>query len=455
MKRCISPLPETVLALVLAAIVLVPSVGRAEAPYNLAWSRQIGTSADDSSVSVAVDGLGNAFISGVTNGSLGGTNAGLEDAFLTKYDSAGNLAWSRQIGTSGGDRSHSVALDGLGNVFISGFTFGNLGGTNAGNTDAFLTKYDSAGNLVWSRQIGTSGFDSSSSVAVDGLGNAFISGYTNGSLGGTNAGSYDAFLTKYDSAGNLAWSRQIGTSARDESYSVAVDGLGNAFISGGTTGSLAGTNAGNFDAFLTKYNSAGNLLWSRQIGTSETDLSVSVAVDGLGNAFISGYTFGSLGGTNAGSNAGSEDAFLTKYNSAGNLLWSRQIGTSARDLSSSVAVDGLGNAFISGFTRGSLGGTNAGSEDAFLTKYDSAGNLLWSRQIGTSATDQSAEVAVDGLGNAFISGYTFGSLGGTNAGNRDAFLVKFAPVPVPEPSSIVLLGIAGVALAGVRVRRRR
>ena len=177
-------------------LIMLPACGlaRGESPYPIAWTRQLGTSSDDGSRSVAVDVAGNAFISGWTLGDLGGTNAGGYDAFLAKYDSDGNWLWSRQLGTSSDDESRSVAVDGAGNAFISGFTEGDLGGTNDGNYDAFLAKYDSDGNQQWSSQLGTSNNDSSYSVAVDGAGHAFISGYTNGSLGGTNAGSYDAFL---------------------------------------------------------------------------------------------------------------------------------------------------------------------------------------------------------------------------------------------------------------------
>ena len=184
--------------------------------------------------------------------------------------------------------------------------------------------------------------------------------------------------------------------------------------------------------------------WTAQIGTSSDDLSCSVAVDASGNAYISGNTSGSFGGTNAGR----YDAFLTKFDASGNELWSQQIGTSSDDLSRSVAVDASGNAYISGWTGGSLGGTSAGITDAFLSKFDASGNELWSQQIGTSSGDVSYSMAVDATGNAYISGYTEGSLYGTNAGGQDAFLIKYE---VPEPAMLSLLMLGGVAI----LRRKR
>ena len=340
------------------------------------------------------------------------------------------IAWIRQLGTSSGDGSYSVAVDGEGNAFISGYTGGDLAGPNAGGeSDAFLAKYDSGGILLWARQRGTSDRDGSYSVAVDAEGNAFISGSTYGDLGGANAGESDAFLAKYDSGGNLLWTHQLGRAKWDYNWAVAVDADGNAFISGSTFGNLGGANAGWSDAFLAKYDSDGNLLWTRQLGTSTYDYSYSVAVDAEGNALVSGVTYGSLGGSSAGSN----DAFLAKYDSDGNLLWTQQLGTSSGDSSTSVAVDASGNAFISGYTEGSLGGANAGRTDAFLSKFDSHGNLLWTQQLGTSRHDPSRSVAVDGSGNVFIGGQTGGTLGGSSAGYGDAFLVKFQ---APDPPTV-------------------
>jgi len=127
---------------VLAVVVIVSfaaGAAWAEQAYDLAWVRQIGTTADDTSSSVVVDGLGNVYISGTTTGSLGGPNdGGMRNAFLAKYDSSGSLLWIRQMGATDSD---SVAVDGLGNAYISGGTYGSLDGPQMGNGDAFLAKF--------------------------------------------------------------------------------------------------------------------------------------------------------------------------------------------------------------------------------------------------------------------------------------------------------------------------
>jgi hypothetical protein len=428
-------------------LVFMVSLAQAETPYAIAWSRQLGTSGYDSGNSVAVDASGNAFITGLTYGALGGTYQGAGDAFLSKYNSSGTLVWTKQLGTTTAEESRSVAVDADGNVFISGYTAGSLCGTNQGGQDAFLCKYNTSGTQLWSQQLGMTSTDQSNSVAVDVAGNAYICGYTYNSLGGTNQGASDVFLSKYTTLGANVWTRQVGTSTYDFGKSVAVDIFGSAYFCGTTEGDMGGSNQGGSDAFLCRSNStSGGPIWRKQLGTAQADYCNAVAVDAFGYAYISGCTYGTLGGTSSGNG----DAFLSKYAPSGTLLWTQQLGSSSFDDSGSVAVDGDGNVFICGWTYGSLDGTNQGGYDLFVSKYDDDGTLLWTKQLGTSGTDYGWSLTVDGDGNVFVTGSTYGSLDGTNQGDADAFLIKLSPVP--EPCSLAML--AGIAVMALLYRRR-
>jgi hypothetical protein len=416
---------------------------------TLDWTQQQGTQSFDGSQGVSADGLGNVYISGYTGGALGGPNAGGNDAFLSKYDAAGNIIWSKQLGSSGGDFSQGVSADGLGSVYISGRTYGNLGGPNAGSADAFLSRYDASGALMWTKQLGTSTDDYGEGVSADGLGNVYATGWTFGALGGPLVGSQDAFLFKYNTAGTLLWSRQLGTPVTVVGNSVSADGLGNVYISGLTWGNLGGPNAGMADAFVSKYDAAGNLLWSKQMGSAAHDESKSVSADSLGNVYVSGYTNGNL----FGPNAGYQDAFICKFDAAGNLLWSKQIGAPGSDQSWGVSVDGLGNVYFSGTTYDSLAGPLLGNGDMFLIKYDAAGTLLWSKQIGSPGDELATGVSADGLGAVYITGWAPGN--GPTAGGYDAFLARLSE-PVPEPSTFVLLtGAAAVLFLGRRWKENK
>ncbi|MBI2829095.1 MAG: SBBP repeat-containing protein, partial [Acidobacteria bacterium] len=396
-------------------------------PPDISWVRQFGTSGEDYARGVAVDGSGNVYIAGTTFGNLSGQNAGSGDAFVRKYDSSGVEQWTRQFGTTSEDYALGVAVDGAGNVYVAGYTQGNLSGQNAGYSDAFVRKYDASGAELWTRQFGTGSDDRALGVAVDGAGNIYIAGPTYGNLSGQNAGTNDAFVRKYASSGVEQWTRQFGTTGGDEAFAVAVDGAGNVHVVGTTIGNLSGQSAGGYDAFVRKYDTSGAEQWTRQFGTTGGDEPLGVAVDAFGNVYVGGDTGGNL----SGQNAGNQDAFLRKYDSSGAEQWTRQFGTGGYDYAFGVAVDGFGNVYAAGSTYGDLSGQNAGGYDAFVRKYDGSGVEQWTRQFGTNGGDSAVSVGVDGSGNVYVAGYTNGNLSGeTGLGGTDAFLTKFAAPPV-------------------------
>ena len=388
---------------------------------NQTWIRQFGTGAVDYASEPAPDSSGGVYISGHTDGSLGGPNAGSWDVWLAHYDSAGNQIWLRQFGTSSNDFASGAAPDGAGGVYINGRTYGSLGGPHAGLGDAWIARYDGAGNQTWIRQLGTSVYDYASAAAPDGSGGVYISGRTDGSLGGPHAGGADAWIARYDGAGNQIWIRQLGTSANDMASAAVPDGSGAVLVGGDTRGSLGGPYAGDDDFWLARYDGAGNQSWIRQSGTSGVDNAFGAAPDGSGGVYISGRTDGSLGGPHAGG----DDAWLARYDGAGNQIWIRQLGTSSHDQGYGGAPDGTGGVYVNGLTRGSLGGPNLGDVDAWLAHYDSVGHQTWIRQFGTSTTDAALWPAPDGAGGVYVSGYTHGSLGGPNAGHADTWLARY------------------------------
>jgi autotransporter-associated beta strand protein len=399
-------------------------VRRYDADGNELWTRQFGTRGADVAFGVAVDASG-VYVAGFTEGTLPGqTSAGFIDAFVRKYAADGNELWTRQFGTGGVDRAVGVAVDASG-VYVAGFTEGTLPGqASAGGFDAFVRRYDAAGNELWTRQFGSSGVDAAVGVAVDASG-VYVVGRTDGTLPGqTSAGGDDAFVRRYDADGNERWTRQFGTSGADVAVGVAVDASG-VYVVGFTDGTLPGqASAGDFDAFVRKYDTDGNELGTLQFGTfsfsSEFDSVNAVAADG--NVYVAGLVSGTLPGQTS---AGGQDAFVRKYDAAGNELWTRQFGASGADVAVGVAVDASG-VYVAGITLGTLPGqTSAGDMDAFVRKYDFAGNELWTRQFGSISADAALGVAVDASG-VYVAGNTFGILPGqTSAGRSDVFVRKY------------------------------
>ena len=405
------------------------SAGAGELPYDMIWTRQIGVTGDDKGFSVATNDNGEIYISGYTDDRINGfPNDFKRDLFLIKYDSGGTKLWQEEMGTNKEDVAYSVAVrkDSAGNFYVAGRTKGNIEepGSKQGGFDVFLIKYDAAGTAVWKKQLGTKEDDMANSVAVDGAGNAYVVGKTNGSFadyGYTNAGGADLFIVKYDVNGNVAWLRQIGTPADEDASSAALDPAGNIIVTGHTYGNLDGAGAGGADFFVMKYDGNGNLLWKNQKGTGNDDKAYGITSDSSGNICISGMTRGDLAGTGAGFS----DIFLAKYDGNGNLLWARQTGTAVEESGNSVALDADGNAYVAGSTTGSFTGyANSGLFDIVIVKYDPAGNQLWTKQMGTAADDEAYDAALDGTGNVYITGYTRGILDGTSVTGADVFLMK-------------------------------
>ena len=300
---------------------------------NELWTRQFGTVFMDRAGAIAAH-AGVVYAAGLTGGALPGqVSAGQSDAFVRSYDDAGNELWTRQFGTVYPDDAAGVAAD-AGGVYVAGNTQGALPGQVAagGLSDAFVRKYDPAGNELWTRQFGTPGDDFVAGVAADASG-VYVAGRTSGALQAP-AGLSDAFVRKYDPAGNELWTRQFGTPTVDAVSGVSV-GAGHVYVVGYTFGALEAP-AGSFDAFVRKYDPAGNELWTRQFGSAAWDQANGVTADD-GGLSVAGQTEGVLPGQHS---AGLRDAFVRRYNATGDELWTRQFGTERIDEASGLAVTG-------------------------------------------------------------------------------------------------------------------
>ena len=360
------------LGLVLAGILLALSVGGASAEDD-GWTRQFGTEGRDAATGVAVAGDGSLYVLGWTTLVLPDQTSmgGLRDSFVRKYSQNGNELWIRQFGSEEDDTPEGIALDDQGNLYVVGRVYAHLPDqSNEGLNDAFLRKYDSDGTEIWTRQFGTEERDSARSVVVDGGGSVYVVGETKGAFPGfTHKEAYRAaFVRKYDGDGNELWTRQFSTGGRDTATDVVAGSGEGVCIVGETNGAFPGQdNLGGEDAFVRKYNSEGNELWTRQFGTSEADEANDVALDGSANVYVVGETDEALPDqTYVG---GFGDAFVRKYDGDGAELWTRQFGTEQIDLVDGVDIDDEGNLYLVGLTEGVLPGQiSLGGRDAFVIK---------------------------------------------------------------------------------------
>jgi hypothetical protein len=416
----------------------------------LVWSTYLGGSSIDDGTGIAVDGSGNIYVAGTTSSTGFPTTSGASqrtygggtsDAFVTKLTSSGAISYSTYLGGSGYDHGEGIAVDGSGNAYVTG-------GTDVGLYDVlFVTKLTSSGAISYSSIFGS--FEEGrygNDIAVDGSGNAYVTGTTQ------SAQQRNAFVKKLTPSGATSYSILLGGSDDQEGRGIAVDGSGNAYITGLTSSmdfpttadAAQGLYGGNGDAFVTKVTSNGAISYSTYLGGSGWDNGTGIAIDGSGNAYISGFTTSAdLPTLNAsqGAKRGTVDAFATKLTSSGGISYSTYLGGSQDEWGIGIAVDGSGNAYISGYTGSSdfpmlnaVQGSYGGGNDAFVTRLTLSGAISYSTYLGGSDLESGARIAVNGSGNAYLTGYTLSTdfsttasaVQGVNAGEQDAFVTELS-----------------------------
>ena len=403
------------------------------------WTKLSGTSNIEAANSIAIAQSGNIYITGYTNGDLDDqSNQGTSDIFIMKYDKDGNKLWTKLLGTIETDIGRDIAIDSSENIYITGYTNGNLDKkNNAGLADAFVAKYDKDGNKLWVKLSGTSEEDEAYGITVDKSGNAFITGYTNGNLDQqTNNGKYDIFVTKFDSDGNKLWTQLSGTSMTDKGFDIIVDSNGNFYVTGQSSGygTLDGeVKFGNSDIFVIKYGSDSQKLWTRVLGTANIEEGQAIDVDTNGNIYVTGKTDGKLDKQEKTGGLYCYNTFIAKYDKDGNKQWTKLTGNYTTNnsqpsaYSNDIVCDANGNIFITGYTEGSLDSqSNAGKDDIFIMKYDKDGNKLWTKQSGTSSFDKCYAIDKDTDGFIYIAGETGDKLDEqSHKGESDIFIQRW------------------------------
>jgi hypothetical protein len=401
---------------------------------------------------VAVNTAGDVYVTGsfespnITLGSFTLTNTGPYNPFFAKYDGTGNVLWA--TGQVGG----VISLDGSGNVYlVAGFT---------------VTKCNSAGGVL---SAGTApGGGTPTCSTFDPAGNLYIAGYFQsltvsfGNITLTNSnpntgGNTDFFVASYDSGLNVRWAARAGGNSSQDGYlipgGIAVDSAGNVSVAGtfgGPHAYFGGTTLDNYfsggDVFVVHYDTAGNFMWVRQGADANGAQAYAIAADGSGNIFVTG-TFSQTGIIfGATTLPGPSGMFLVKYGSAGNLLWAEGVSGQYPTFGRALALHPTGTIYVAGYfqsatlTFGSQTLTNSGFDEIFMAKFDGAGNPLWAKSGGGTSDDRGYAVAVDSLGQAYLTGYFLSptaALGGTTLSNNGGTDVVIAKLSVVPPSILV------------------
>ena len=303
---------------------------------NFVWVKQILGDINQEVLQLCVDDASNIYISSISSGSNGIqtdfdpdptatnilTNTSNESQYITKLDVDGKFVWAKQIQGTDDRYSYGLKTDKSGNIYIGGHYIGTIypNPTNKSTSmtakslhDIFFIKWDAAGNYIWSKSFGDTGYDVFGAMDIDQVsGSVYISGQFSGSVDFNaksapaktlvaDGGNWDGFFAKYDGSGNCLWAKRIGGTGSDNVGALSVDGLGNLFVGGmfqntanfdAGASNLSLTSAGNYDGFIMKLDTLGSFKWVKQIGGLGNDWAVGVAATGDGNIFAAGgFTF--------------------------------------------------------------------------------------------------------------------------------------------------------------------
>ncbi|HKZ47453.1 MAG TPA: SBBP repeat-containing protein [Thermoplasmata archaeon] len=462
----------------------------------LVYSTYLGGSRFDYGFAVTTDSSGNAYVVGYTDsmdfpvgpGIDVTFNFGQADVFVTKLNTAavppalpvystylgGGFSW----GSTDWDFGYGIAVDSLGNAYVTGVTSSPNFPTTPGapytslngGGDAFVAKIDPTGSqLLYSTYLGGSGGgDGGYGIAVDAIGNAYVTGETNSgdfpvppsAAQPMNAGGFsDAFVAVLGGSGVVLGGTYLGGTNGDIGYGIALDGFANAYVAGltfsgdypTTSGAFQTSLSGLYDAFLTKVSPMGTTIgYSTYVGGSNgVDVGRAVGVDSSGNAYLAGTTGSSDFPTTPGAydtTPAGGDVYVTKFNAGGTALtFSTMISGNNQDFVAALALDAAGNALLTGFTAstdwpttaGAYDTTHNGLDDAYVTKLSTSGSsLLYSTFYGGSGQDFGFGIAVDAAGDAYITGYTdsldlpltLGAVQSSRRGQVDALAARITTV---------------------------
>ncbi|MCP4632254.1 MAG: hypothetical protein GY855_04955, partial [candidate division Zixibacteria bacterium] len=416
----------------------------------LVYSTYLGGGVNDYVGDITINDSGYTYIVGHTYSSDFPTLNGYDndfngwcDVYITKLDTTGsNLIYSTYFGGTGdfADQGNSIDLDNTGNIYVTGITYSSIfplvneyDGSLGGSRDAFVTKLSPGGdNIIFSTYLGGASIDEANGISIDAGGSAYITGYTISSdfptinaYSTSYGGGKDIFVTKFSVSGNsLDYSTFLGGTGDDYGEAIVVDATGSSFVTGKvssvdfpTINYYDNYNDGNYDAFVSKFSTAGNALdYSTYIGTGFNDYANDITIDTIGNAYITGYTYSStFPAINAydGSSNGICDIFLTKLNPVGNnLIFSTYLGGDGADFGSSISLDTNNNVYITGWTLSDnfpvindYDNSYNGGRDVIVTKFSKTGDkLIYSTYLGGTGDDYGDAIAVDSSGFAYVAG---------------------------------------------------
>lgn len=368
------------------------------------------------------------------NGYVTGNN-GLDDYWIAKLDEVGNMTWQKTLGGSGIDRAISIQQTMDGGYIVSGKSDSNNGDVtgNHGGKDYWVVKLDATGNMTWQKSLGGSGDDQSYSLQQTTDGGYIVVGASNSNDGDVtdNNGGKDCWVVKLDTSGNIVWQKSYGGSLTDLAAAVQQTKDGGYIVAGSTRsddGDVTDNNGG-YDFWAIKLDATGNMIWQKSLGGSGTDSSGSVQQTSDGGFILTGNSISNDGDLTG--NNGWTDLWVVRLDESGNLIWQKSLGSSGTDIGLSVQQTTDGGYIVGGLSSSNDGDVigNNGFDDFWIVKLDTTGNIIWQKSLGGSDADQVTSIQQTTDGGYIAGGFSSSNDGDVigNNGGYDFWIVKLNP----------------------------
>lgn len=424
---------------------------------DIEWMYYIGSPSLTYADAIAVDSKGAIYVAGRTNtGPFEGQNnefhGGSFDAYVVKKSPLGETVWMTFLGGSGSDYGKGLALDRQHQLLVIGTTdsidFSGRRNAHRGDYDAFVVRLTTDGQLEWMTYVGGTDLDGAQQVVIDNEEALWIVGSTestdfesriNSHHGGGPENRGDAFVARLDTDANIQWMRYLGGGSTDVALDVAPAGSGNVVVVGTTWSTnfegRSNEHNGSNDAFAAGVSADGEqVLWAYFIGGDRHDTASAVTAADNNSFYMVGSTDSLLINGHRSENHGLDDAFVTRFDSTGEIQWVTHLGGSRNDFGSCIAIDAEGFVIVGGANQssddfeGRINNRN-NQTDPFLARLDTQGLLRWAAMFGGSGQESATAVAIGPQDSMFLAGNTrsddFVGRRNERHGAWDGFLLKF------------------------------
>jgi hypothetical protein len=415
--------------------------GSLSAQPHLQWQKSLGGSNTDQAEAVVYLANGGFTIAGNTrsiDGDIFGNHGGT-DIWLVNLNGVGNVQWKKAYGGSGNDDVYSIQQTRDRGYVMAGKTLSNnwdVSG-NHGDYDAWVVKLDSIGVIQWQRCFGGTGWEEAKSIKQTEDGGYVFTGFATSIDGDLtqNKGSFDLWVVKLDSTGNIEWQRTYGGSGEDIGYSISPTLDGGYIVSGETqsnNGDVTGFH-GALDYWVLKLNFEGKIEWQKAMGGASFDRTAEVLQTSDEGFIVLGETFSNNGDVIG--NHGERDIWVVKLTSAGEVLWQKAIGGSNEDYAGSIIQTEDGKYVITGETQSNDGDVNGndGGADIWVVKIKEGGEIEWEKTFGGTMAEAGESIQQTEDGGFIVAGFAWSNNGDVTGvkGKNDYWVIKLSPESTP------------------------